>query len=420
VGDGGGEMEDLGVTVQKSCRLCGHDRLLPVLDLGAMPPANALREPGVPASAEIAYPLAALRCPVCSLVQLSHVVDPRGIFDDYPYFSSFSDAWVDHARRFAAAATARLGLGPDSRVVEVASNDGYLLKWFVAAGIPALGIEPSGNVAAAALAAGIPTEVRFFHAQTARDLAGRGLTADLIVANNVLAHVPDLHDFVAGFPVLLRPGGRISLEFPHLLRLLQGVEFDTIYHEHFSYFSFAAIERLLARHGLLVVDVEDLSTHGGSLRVWAGRDGTASAAVGRLRRIEAEAGLESAAPYDRFAAAVTTCRQALRDFLDGAAAAGKRVAAYGAAAKGATLLNSCGIGPDRVAFVADRNPRKQGRFMPGSAIPVAGPERIFVDRPDYVLILPWNLADEIAAQLAGIAAWGGRLVVPVPKVKVLG
>lgn len=401
------------------CRSCGAGHSHPFLDLGILPLANRL--PTDPSLPEPRYPLVAVVCGACRLVQLTHDVPPDAIFSDYPYFSSYSSSWVEHARRYAVAAANRLGLDRTSLVVEAASNDGYLLRHFSDLGIPVLGIEPADTVAAAARAAGIPTDGRFFGMQTARSLRDSGLAADLIVANNVLAHVPDLNDFLAGVAILLKPGGTFTCEVPHLLRLMQGVQFDTIYHEHFSYFSLLALEHALTGHGLAVFDIEELSTHGGSLRLWIrpAPVATTAAALRHVRAEEQAAGLDADEAYDAFGAMAGRCLVSLRRFLADAAAAGRRVAAYGAAAKGATLLGACGAGVQDIAFVADLNPHKQGRYLPGTGIPIVEPGRIFAERPDYVLILPWNLRDEIVMQLAGIRDWGGRFVVPVPETVVL-
>ena len=397
------------------CRACGDNDLHRFLDLGALPLANRL--PSAPEAQERRFPLEAVVCRRCRLVQLTHDVPPSEIFDDYPYFSSYSSSWVEHARQYAAAAIPRWGLGPDSLVLEIASNDGYLLRHFRDSGIKTLGVEPSQTVAAAARAIGIPTDGRFFGVDTARSLRADGVAANLIVANNVLAHVPDLNDFLAGLAIMLEPGGVLSCEAPHLLRLIEGVQFDTMYHEHFSYFSLLSIERALAVHDLMVFDLEELPTHGGSLRLWIARGGAAAApspALVRVRQAEARAKLDRDEAYDGFAAAVGDCLRHLRQFLDTAAANGRRVAAYGAAAKGATLLGSCRATRRDIAFVADLNPHKQGRYLPGTGIPIVSPERIFIERPDYILILPWNLQKEIIAQLAGAREWGARFVVPVP------
>ncbi len=406
-----------------SCRLCDAPLTTTFVDLGSTPLANAYVRPEDADREEPRYPLHALVCDQCLLVQLEAMVSPETLFDDYAYYSSYSDSWVEHGRRFAQAAVGDLGLGPSSLVVEVASNDGYLLQHFVAVGVPVLGIDPAANVAAAAAARGVPTEVAFFGRATATDLVARRGTADLIVANNVLAHVPDLDDFVAGLSVALAPSGSLSIEFPHLLNLMEQVQFDTIYHEHFSYFSLLTAERALLRHGLAVVDVEQLPTHGGSLRVWAahvGRQASPSPRLDAVRKLEEDAGLHALAAYAGFGARVDRCRQGVLEFLKSAKSANATTVAYGAAAKGNTLLNFCGITPTDIAYAADRNPEKQGRLLPGSRLPVVAPERIFETRPEWVVILPWNLHQEISTQLAGISEWGGRFVTFVPEVRVFG
>jgi len=409
-----------------ACRSCGAPVTRLFVDLGAMPSANHYLSATELGRAEPVYPLAAYVCSRCLLVQMPAVVSPHALFSDYAYFSSYASSWVDHARRFAIAARTRFGLGPTSRVVEVASNDGYLLQHFVAMGIPVLGIEPAANVAAAACAKGIATEIRFFGYEVAKELVARDGHADLVIANNVLAHVPDLNDFLAGLAHLIRPGGAVSIEVPHLLRLIEGVQFDTIYHEHFSYFSLAALEWVLERQGFDVVDVEELPTHGGSLRLTAKLAAPGNAPEGpgraRIRAAEQEAGLknlELGCAYDGFAAKVAACCRALREFLAAARQAGKTAAAYGAAAKGNTLLNAARVTAMDIAFVVDRNPVKQGRFLPGSRIPIHAPDQIARTKPDYVLILPWNLTDEIVSAHGYVRDWGGRFVVPVPEIRVL-
>jgi SAM-dependent methyltransferase len=370
------------------------------------------------------YPLRADVCEQCWLVQLERYVTPEAIFTEYAYFSSFSDSWVRHARDYAEAMTDRLALGPDSKVVELASNDGYLLQHFVARGIPVLGIEPAANVAAAAAERGVPTLTRFFGEELAGGLAGDSGPADLIVANNVLAQVPDLNDFVAGIKRLLKPGGVVTAEFPHLVRLLEDNQFDTIYHEHFSYFSFGTARRIFARHGLTLFDVEELATHGGSLRIYgrhAEEDDPASG--GRAEELaarEAAAGLETPAPYAGFGERVVETKRKLLEFLIAVKRDGASIAGYGAPGKGNTLLNYCGIRTDFLDYTVDRNPYKHGRFTPGTHIPIHPPERLAETRPDYILILPWNLKDEIIEQLAYTREWGARFVVPIPEVTVYG
>jgi SAM-dependent methyltransferase len=387
-------------------------------DLGLQPPSNAFLASMSEARHEKRYPLRAKVCEACKLVQVDYDVAPEELFGNYVYFSSYSDEWLAHAKRYADMARRRFGLGPGSLVVELASNDGYLLKNFVDEGIPVLGIDPSDTVARAAGKIGVPTLVEFFGESVARRLASEGRHADLIIGNNVLAHVPRLNDFVAGIATLLKPTGTVTIEFPHLLKLIEHVEFDTIYHEHFSYLSLYSIERVFARHGLRIYEAEELPTHGGSLRIFAAstsRDGLEDGArLKGLRAREEAAGLADLATYQRFAARVEVCRKSLLDFLAGAKREGRTVAAYGAAAKGNTLLNFCNVTTDDISMVADRNPHKQSKFLPGTHIPVVTPEDLMRARPDFVLILPWNLQGEIRRQLAGIADWGGRFVVPVP------
>jgi len=391
-------------------------------DLGLQPASNAFLPSLDAARAEKRYPLRARVCEVCKLVQVDYDVAPQELFGNYVYFSSYSDDWLAHARRYCEMARQRFALGPSSLVVELASNDGYLLKNFIDMGVPVLGIDPSDTVATAAEKIGVPTLVEFFGESLAKDLVGGGRQADLIIGNNVLAHVPLLNDFVAGIALLLKATGSVTIEFPHLLELIEHVEFDTIYHEHYSYFSLYAIEQVFSRHGLTFYDVERLPTHGGSLRIFAAhsarRDLQDSASLRELRAQEASAGLADLATYLRFAERVEECRRSLLEFIAGAKRDGKRVAAYGAAAKGNTLLNFCGLTPEDIAFVADRNPHKQSKLLPGTHIPVVSPEALMQARPDYVLILPWNLQQEIRLQLRDIEGWGGRFVTPVPVVRI--
>lgn len=403
------------------CRSCGDPLEVTVVDLGEQPLSNAYVEPGTEAD-ERFYPLHARFCTTCFLVQVDDVVPPEEIFGDYAYFSSFSDSWLEHARQYTDAVVERFGLGADSFVVEVASNDGYLLRNFVERGIPALGIEPAANVAETAVAAGIPTEVAFFGADTAASVAERHGRADLIAANNVFAHIPDLNDFIVGFANLVADDGVITIEIPHLLRLVERAEFDTIYHEHYSYHSLLAARTALARHGLRVFDVDELPTHGGSLRIYATPDGSGrdtTERVGALLDVERAARLDQPAGFADLAERAAACRDGLRAFLDEERAAGRRVVAYGAAAKGNTLLNYAGITPEQLAYVADRNPHKQGRLLPGTHIPVVDPAQIDADQPDVVLILPWNLASELTVQLDAVRSWGGRLVAAVPTLRDL-
>lgn len=410
------------VGLVSACRACGGRLTVTMADLGMQPASNAFIESHAAFQHEKRYPLRAKVCESCKLVQVDYDVAPQELFGNYVYFSSYSDDWLAHAKAYCEMARRRFGLDSSSLVVELASNDGYLLKNFLTMGIPVLGIDPSGTVAAAAAKIGVPTVVEFFGQELARDLVRQRRQADLIIGNNVLAHVPQLNDFVAGIALLLRPNGNVTIEFPHLLELIEQVEFDTIYHEHFSYFSVHAIEQVFARHGLRLYDVERLPTHGGSLRIFAAHAARAelkdSAALREVRAREAAAGLTDLATYMKFSKRVEECRDSLLAFLAAAKREGKRVAAYGAAAKGNTLLNFCGVGPEEIAFVADRNPHKQKKFLPGTHIPVVSPEELMQAKPDYVLILPWNLRDEIRLQLKGIEAWGGRFVTPVPLARI--
>lgn len=385
--------------------------------------SNAFLKPEQLNSAERFYPLCAYVCDQCHLVQLQQFESPETIFGDYVYFSSYSESWLRHASVYASSMQARFGLNQTSRVIEVASNDGYLLQYFRRMGVPVLGIEPAANVAAAAEQLGISTLVRFFGTELARELAESGCTADLLVGNNVLAHVPDLNDFVAGLAIVLAPLGVITMEFPHLLRLIEQYQFDTIYHEHFSYFSLHAAERVFASHGLTIFDVEELSTHGGSLRIFARHSHAQQLAVTpnveSHRARERAAGLLRSDTYTHFSAGVMRIKRELLSFLIRAREEGKTVVAYGAPAKGNTLLNYCGIRTDLIDYTVDRNPHKQGLFLPGTHIPVFHPDKVRVTRPDYLLILPWNLKEEVMGQMAEIRSWGGRFVVPIPKLALL-
>ena len=356
------------------------------------------------------------------LVQLEQFRTPEELFGDYAYFSSYSDSWLAHAERYAETMIHRFGLGDDGLVIEVASNDGYLLQYFDQRGVRVLGIEPAANVAEVAADKGVPTLVEFFGTETARRLAAEGHTADLLIANNVLAHVPNVNDFVNGLGLLLEPDGVITVEFPHLLELIAQNQFDTIYHEHFSYFSFLTVERIFAAHGLTLFDVDELPTHGGSLRIYACHEALArrnSGAVERVRAAERQAGLDVPETYEGFAQQVNRAKRDLLSFLIGAKSEGKSIVGYGAPAKGNTLLNFCGIGTDFLDYTVDRSPHKQGLFLPGTRIPIRAPAAIAETRPDYVLILPWNLKDEIVAANAHIRDWGGRFVVPIPTVEVV-
>lgn len=405
-----------------ACRACGGHLAVTMADLGMQPPSNAFLASLEEAAAEKRYPLRAKVCESCKLVQVDYDVDPQELFGNYVYFSSYSEEWLAHAKAYCDMARRRFGLDASSLVVELASNDGYLLKNFMHMGIPVLGIDPSDTVVVAAKQLGVPTLVEFFGETVARELVADGRRADLIIGNNVLAHVPLLNDFVAGIALLLKPEGTVTIEFPHLLTLIEHVEFDTIYHEHYSYISLYAIEQVFGRHGLRIYDVEELATHGGSLRIFASHTSRPnledSTALRAVRAHEAAAGLAELGTYLRFAERVEACRHSLLSFFDSAKRDGKTVAAYGAAAKGNTLLNFCGVGREDITMVADRNPHKQHKLLPGSHIPVVSPEELLRGRPDYVLILPWNIQEEIRRQLRDIAAWGGRFVTPVPLVRI--
>lgn len=405
------------------CRSCDATLKHRFVDLGSTPLANAYLAANQLAHPEPSYPLRAFVCAECWLVQADAFVSPEDIFSHYAYFSSYSDSWVEHARQFTVMARKRFGLNKASQVIEVASNDGYLLRHFVEAGVPVLGIEPAENVADAARAVGVPTEARFFGQETAHDLVARGLAADIVIGNNVLAHVPDINDFVSGLSAVLKPDGVVSVEFPHLLRLIENVQFDTVYHEHFYYLSLLAVEKVFAKHGLKVFDVEELPTHGGSLRVFACRTAcdthAAGAGLAKVRNDEATAGFDRTETYEAFQSRVAPIREGLLAFLREAKCNGKTVAAYGAAAKGNTLLNFCGVGTDLIEYVVDRNPHKQGHFLPGSKLPIYAPKKMEETQPDYVLILPWNIKNEVVASNQ-IGSWDGRFVVAVPELAVFG
>jgi len=368
------------------------------------------------------YPLHVFVCDSCFLVQLQEYVSPAAIFTEYAYFSSYSDSWLAHARRYTEQMIDRWRLGPSHQVIELASNDGYLLQYFVERGVRSLGIEPAANVAATAVAKGVPTQVSFFGRETARQLVAAGTSADLLIGNNVLAQVPDLSDFVGGMKILLRPGGVITIEFPHLLQLINGNQFDTIYHEHFSYFSLLTTASIFASHGLQLFDVEELPTHGGSLRIYAKHqeDSTKSVTAGfeALAAKERELGFDRMDCYTKFRQQVEDTKQRLLEFLIEAKRQGRTIVGYGAPGKGNTLLNYCGIRTDFLDYTVDRNPYKHGRFTPGTHIPIHPPDKIAETKPDYVLILPWNVRDEIMEQMAHIRSWGGKFVVPIPSVAI--
>ncbi len=403
------------------CRFCGAGLSDSFVDLGVSPLCQTHIAPAQLNRMEPFYPLHAWVCRRCFLVQLEEYVAPADIFGEYAYFSSYSDSWVEHARRYAERMRARFGLGPQSLVVEIASNDGYLLQHFVAAQIPVLGIEPAANVARVARDRGIRTEVCFHGSASAERLAAQYGRADLLLGNNVLAHVPDLNDFVAGMRRLLKPDGVITMEFPHLMRLIEHNQFDTIYHEHFSYFSFLTVRRVFAAHGLEVFDVEQLPTHGGSLRIYAGHAGRRAELprVGALISAERAQGYERMETYRAFRQRVAQTKRRILALLIELKDQGKHIVGYGAPGKGNTLLNYCGLRTDFIDYTVDRNPYKQGKYTPGTRIPILPPERIRETRPDYIFILPWNLKDEIMAQLAYVRDWGGRFIVPIPEPRVL-
>jgi 2-polyprenyl-3-methyl-5-hydroxy-6-metoxy-1,4-benzoquinol methylase len=409
-------------TDRVKCRACGAALTDPFLDLGPTPLANSYLRPEDLNRPEPFYPLPVHVCPGCFLVQVPVVQSPGAIFGDYAYFSSYSSSWLKHAEDYVRLMAARRGLTARSLVIEIASNDGYLLQFFQKLGVPVLGIEPARNVATAAQAAGIPTLIEFFDSTLARRLVAEDKQADLIVGNNVLAHVPDLNGFVGGLKIALKPGGLITLEFPHLLRLMAETQFDTIYHEHLSYFSLAVVSRVFASHGLTVVDVDELSTHGGSLRVHACHDGDAGAyprdRVRALIAREEDFGLAGLDRYRAFAAQVQETKRDLLDFLVATKRKGASIVGYGAPAKGNTLLNYCGVRTDFLDYTVDRSPHKQGHFLPGTRIPIHAPAKIMETRPDYVLILPWNLKAEIMKEMADIRTWHGRFVTPVPRVEI--
>ena len=404
------------------CRHCGTELTLPFLDLGSAPPSNSYLTSASLHAPEKWYPLRVMVCTECWLVQTEDFADHEELFSaDYAYFSSFSDSWLQHARGYVEAMATRFALGAASHVVEVAANDGYLLQYLRERGIACLGVEPTASTAAVARAKGIEIVESFFGRRLASELRAAGKAADLMAANNVLAHVPDINDFVGGFAVLLKENAVATLEFPHLLRLVEGVQFDTVYHEHFSYLSLSAVARIFERNGLRVCDVEELPTHGGSLRVFAQRADTGSlpvaAAVAEMLARERAAGMTAADYYHDFQPRAEKIKDDLLEFLIEAKRSGKTVAAYGAAAKGNTLLNFAGVHPDLISFVVDRNPAKQGKYMPGSRIPIVAESALQESRPNHVLVLPWNLAPELGNQLSYVRQWGGQLLVAVPEIR---
>ena len=406
------------------CRHCASDLHLPLVDLGSAPPSNAYLTEKTLAAPEKWFPLRVLVCERCWLVQTEDFAQAEELFDaNYAYFSGFSSSWLAHCERYVAEMASRFGLGRESHVVEVAANDGYLLQYVRGRDIPCTGVEPTALTAAAARAKGIPVIEEFFGVRLAGAMVADGKQADLTVANNVLAHVPDINDFVAGFSILLKPEGVATFEFPHLLRLVAENQFDTIYHEHFSYLSLTAVDQILYSNGLSVFDVQELPTHGGSLRVFAQRRDAGvharTAAVDEMLAREAEAGMTTSSFYAGFQLATNRVKNEFLSFLLRAGQEGKSVAAYGAAAKGNTLMNYAGIRPDLITFVVDRNPAKNGKFMPGSRLPICGEDRLRAAKPDYVVILPWNLKEEVMQQLEYIRVWGGQFVTAVPRLNIV-
>lgn len=406
-----------------ACRFCGASLDKTFIDLGMSPLANSYVKADESNRMEPFYPLHVYVCNECLLVQLEEFTSPQSIFGDYAYFSSYSESWLDHAKRYVEEVSDRFSLGPRHHVVEIASNDGYLLQYFVQRGVPVLGVEPAGNVAAVAKQKGIPSVVKFFGVKTARELAKKKKRADLLIGNNVLAHVPNINDFVGGLKILLKPKGVITMEFPHLMRLMSENQFDTIYHEHFSYLSLLAVERVFAKHGLTLFDVEELPTHGGSLRIYARHSNDVSKPVGtritELREREEQGGFGGLQHYLNFASQVETTKRKLLTFLIEAKEKGKSVVGYGAPAKGNTLLNYCGVRTDFIDYTVDRSPYKQGHLLPGVRIPIFHPDKIKETKPDYVLILPWNIRDEVMQQISYVREWGGKFVVPIPEVMIL-
>ncbi|HEX5359030.1 MAG TPA: class I SAM-dependent methyltransferase [Candidatus Nitrosotalea sp.] len=404
------------------CRFCNQVLTTIFADLGTSPLANSFLDEDLINNKEHFFPLKVFVCDSCLLVQLEEFETPENIFSNYAYFSSYSESWLKHAEDYINMMITEFKFDNSKLVVEIASNDGYLLQYFKRKNIPVLGIEPAANIAKVALEKGIPTLVKFFSVDTAKDLANSKKQADLIIGNNVLAHVPDLNDFVKGMKILLKPEGIITMEFPHLLQLIKETEFDTIYHEHFSYFSLLVVQKIFSSHGLLVFDVQELSTHGGSLRIFAKHKENNTISlnerVDKIIKKEKEFGLDEISTYTRFQEKITILKQDLYNFVVSAKNSNKKLVGYGAAAKGNTLLNYCGIGTNFLEYVVDRSKHKQGLYLPGTHIPIRDPEKIRETKPDYVLILPWNLKDEIMSQMSYIRNWGGKFVVPIPEVKI--
>jgi len=408
--------------IKPKCRFCNEVLTQTFVDLGMSPLSNAYIPENSLLKVEPFYPLHAFVCHQCLLVQLPAMETSENIFSDYKYFSSFSDSWLAHSKSYAHMAIDRFGYDQDSLVVELASNDGYLLQYFQEKKIPVIGIEPAENVAEVAIEAGIPTIVKFFGEQTAIELTKEGKRADLLIGNNVLAHVPDLNDFVKGMKIILKPGGVITMEFPHLMRLMEENQFDTIYHEHFSYFSFISVDRIFNEHGLKIFDVDELPTHGGSLRIYACHIENADRKMGQpveiLRQKELSGGYDRLTHYTTFASKVRKTKQQILSFLIEKKQEGKTLVGYGAPAKGNTLLNYCGIMSDFIDYTVDRSPHKQNLYLPGTHIPICHPDKIRETKPDYLVILPWNLKDEIIGQMAFIREWGGQFVTLIPRVKM--
>jgi len=409
--------------LNSTCRFCGTILHQSFCDLGMSPLSNAYLSAESLHKMEPFYPLNAFVCEKCFLVQLPEFESPQNIFSDYAYYSSYSDSWLAHAQKYTGEIVERFQFDSSCLVIEIASNDGYLLQYFKEKNIPVLGIEPAANVADKASQKDIPTRVQFFGTETAQELVREGLQADLLIGNNVLAHVPDLNDFVSGLKIVLKPQGIITMEFPHLLRLMEGNQFDTIYHEHFSYFSFTTVTKIFIKYGLVIFDVRELPTHGGSLRIYAchaeNTDENINDRIIEIKTKEERAGLTTLPAYSLFAEKVRETKRSLLEFLISVKREGKKIVGYGAPAKGNTLLNYCGIRQDFIDYTVDRNPYKQGRHLPGTHIPVFAPDKLKETKPDYVLILPWNIKEEIMDQIGHIRKWGGKFVVPIPRVKVL-
>jgi SAM-dependent methyltransferase len=408
---------------KRRCRFCGAPLKHQFVNLGVSPLANSYLRPDQLTQPETFFPLVAYVCSSCFLVQLEELSSPGEIFSEYAYFSSYSDSWLDHARELSSITKERFSLNSDSLVVEIGSNDGYLLKYFIAVGIPVLGIEPAANVARVAQGKGVETKVCFFNSSLASEMAAQGRQADLIVANNVLAHIPQTNDLMAGFRTLLKAGGSICIETPHLLTLVEENQFDTIYHEHYSYFSMTTLDRIFRAHKMVIYDLEQLPTHGGSLRLYAGHEkhftGRIRFSVEQVLQEEERKGFKEIGFYESFSESVKQIKRSILKGLIDLKSDGKTIAAYGAPAKGNTMLNYLGVGTDFIDYTVDRNPNKQGCYLPGSRIPVYSPDIITETKPDYLLILPWNLKDEIMEQMAGIRDWGGRFIIPIPDFKII-